>query len=233
MKTKITLFTLLIVSMAFSQKNSTDKISKFELSVNYGLAGNSFVDYGEEVVKEDGNIIPLYSEVFDEFRLFQKNFIGTSGGFTITYNFNAKNALAFSFDRNMNYGKYNGSPTLSNGTPIFIDDIMLRHRNHYYSLTYRRSLNKKNDFYASLGINYLRHNQAEIKIAISNNFVEIRERGYKNSKFEEGGFVLGLEKYFYTSGQFQLGVQSKIFMIISSPALVETITLAPVLRYKF
>jgi len=191
------------------------------------------VNYDEKVIKENGVIIPLYNEIFDQFELYQKNFIGTSGGFTITYNFNPRNAIAFSFDRNMNYGKYNGSPTLSNGTPIFIDDIVLRQRNHFYSLTYRRSLNKKNNLYASLGINYLRHNQAEIKIAISDNFVEIRERGFKNSGFEEGGFVLGLEKYLYQSGQFELGIQSKLFLLTSNPDLIETITLTPVLRFKF
>lgn len=233
MKTKIVLFALFIVSAAFSQKNSSDQISKFKLSVNYGLAGNFFVNYDEDVIKEDGSIISLYSEVFDEFQLYQKNFIGTSGGFTITYSFNAKNAIAFSFDRNMNYGKYNGSPTLGNGTPIFIDDIVLRQRNHFYSLTYRRSLNKKNNFYASLGINYLRHNQAEIKIAISNNFVEIRERNYDNSGFEEGGFVIGLEKYFFESGQFELGIQSKLFLLTSNLDLIETLTLTPVIRFKF
>mgnify|MGYP006283402261 CR=1 FL=1 len=232
MRNKILSFTLFLCLATVAQNNDTF-LSKFELSVNYGLAGNFFVNYDEDVVREDGNIVPLYSEVFDTFRLFQKNFIGTSGGFTVGYNFNTKNAITFSFDRNIHNGKYDGTFVLANGSPIFVRDIVLRHRNHFVSLTYRRSLNKKNNFYVHLGINYLRHNQAEINIAISSNFVEIRERNYDNANFEEGGFVVGLEKYLYKSGQFELGIQSKLFLLTSNPDLVETLTLVPILRFNF
>ena len=214
-------------------QNKDTLLSKFELSVNYGIAGNFHVDYGEELLKDGSYIVPLYSEVFDDYKLHQKNFIGTSGGFTVAYNFNMKNALTFSFDRNMHNGKYDGTFSLANGTPIFVRDFVLRQRNHFVSLTYRRSLNKKNNFYVHLGINYLRHNQAEIDIAISDNFVVIEERNYDNANFEEGGFVIGLEKYFYKSGQFELGVQSKLFLLTSNPDLIETLTLVPILRFNF
>jgi hypothetical protein len=232
MKTRILIINILIVSNLFCQNNDSF-FTKFELSVNYGLAGNFFANYDYDVISQNGSIEPLYNEVFDELNFFQKNFVGTTGGFSINYNFNEKNAIILSFDRNMNQGKYNEEIILTNGTVVSINDIVLRQRNHFYSLTYRRSLNKKNNLYASIGINYLRHNQAEITVPLSANFVIIRERNYENAGFEEGGFVLGLEKYFYTSGQFELGIQSKLFLLTSNPGLVETITLAPVLRFKF
>ncbi|MGM0634675.1 MAG: hypothetical protein ACQESK_01320 [Bacteroidota bacterium] len=216
-----------------SSKNEGEKLfSRFEISANYGPAANFFVDYDRPMVRSGGSIEPLYSEVFDEFNLHQKNMIGTSGGISITYNFNEKNGISFSYDRTLNHGKYNGSPVLDNGTPIFIRDFKLRHLNQFFSLSYRRSLDKKNTFYASIGIQYLRHNQAEIDIAMSDNYVVIEERNYDNSGFEEGGFVLGLEKYFYKSGQFELGIQSKFFILTSGPG-PETLTFTPVLKYSF
>jgi hypothetical protein len=232
MKSIILIFCYFLCLATVAQNKDTF-ISKFELSVNYGMAGNFHVDYGEDLLKDGGNIVPLYSEVFDTFKLHQKNFIGTSGGFTVAYNLNTKNALTFSFDRNIHNGKYDGTFTLANGTPIFVRDIVLRQRNHFVSLTYRRSLNKKNNFYVHLGINYLRHNQAEIDIGISENFVVIEERNYDNANFEEGGFVIGFEKYFYKSGKFELGIQSKLFLLTSNPNLIETLTLVPVLRFGF
>jgi len=232
MKYSFLICNLVFTTILFSQEEHSF-LSKFELSVNYGIAGNFFVNYDFEVNTQDGNIQPLYNEAFDEFNFFQKNFIGTSGGLSITYKFNAKNALAFSFDRNMNHGKYNEEIILNNGTSVFINDIVLRQKNHFFSLTFRRSLNRKNNFYASLGINYLRHNQSEITVPLSDNFIIIRERNYENSGFEEGGFVIGLEKYFFKSGQFELGILSKLFLLTSNPDLIETITLTPVLRYNF
>ena len=167
----------------------------------------------------------MYSEVSDEFQLYQKNFIGTSGGVDITFNFNEKNALVFSFDRSLNYGKYNGAPILDNGTPVIVNDIKLRHLNHFYNLTYRRNLDKKNSFYISAGITYVRMNQAEIEIGLSENIVVIEERNYDNSFLEEGGFVLGIEKYFYSSGKFELGLKSKSFILTSTG--LEAITFTP------
>lgn len=226
-----TICLLLFLSSFLYAQDKDNFFSKFEISANYGLAGNFFVDYGRDLVRENGIIAPLYSEIFDELQLYQKNFIGTSGGFGITYNFNPKNSLMLSFDRNMNYGKYDGTAVLSNGTPIFIRDFVLRHRNHFYSLAYRRSLNKKNTFFASFGIHYLRDNQADIEIALSENFVVIKERNYQNFGLEEGGFVLGLEKYVYKSGKFEVGIQSKLFITTTSG--LETLTLTPVITHKF
>ena len=211
MKTKLILFTLFFTTLIFAQEDKSF-FSKFEIAANYGVAGNFFVDYGREMNTNNDLIEPIYSEVFDEFQLYQKNFVGTSGGISITYNFNNKNALAFSFDRTLNYGKYNGVPVLNNGTPVILNDIKLRHLNHFYSLTYRRSLDKKKSFYASVGIMYIRMNQAEIKVGLSENIVIIEERNYDNSNLEEGGFVFGLEKYFYKSGKFDVGIQSKVFI---------------------
>ncbi|GGE13646.1 hypothetical protein [Psychroflexus salis] len=211
MKSKLIIISLLFSILTFAQEDKSF-ISKFEIAANYGPAGNFFVDYGRDMNTNNDLIEPIYSEVFDEFQLYQKNFIGTSGGINITYNFNNKNAIAFSFDRTLNYGKYNGVPVLNNGTPVIINDIKLRHLNHFYSLTYRRSLDKKNTFYASLGIMYIRMNQAEIQVGLSDNLVIIEERNYDNSLLEEGGVVFGLEKYFYKSGKFDVGIQSKVFI---------------------
>lgn len=231
MKIKLLLFTLFLISTAVAQEMNQGFFSKFEIAVNYGPAGNFFLDYGRDLKIDDGTIEPLYSEIFDEFQLYQKNFIGTSGGVDITYNFNEKNAIAFSFDRTLNYGKYKGAPILDNGTPVFVNDIKLRHLNHFYNLTYRRSLDKKNSFYMSAGITYVRMNQAEIGIGLSGNYVNIRERNYDNSFLEEGGFLLGLEKYFFTSGKFELGIKSKAFLLTSTG--LEAITFTPVLRFNF
>ncbi len=230
MKNTISLLVLFVTSLLYAQ-DKNNFFSKFEITANYGLAGNFSVDYGRDLVRENGNIEPLYSEIFDDLQLYQKNFIGTSGGFSVTFNFNVKNSLMLAFDRNMNYGKYDGTVVLSNGTPIFVNDFILRHRNHFYSLSYRRSLNKKNTFYASIGIHYLRHNQAEIEIALSQNFVIIEERNFQSFGLEEGGFVFGLEKYFYKSGNFEVGIQSKLFITTTSG--LETLTLTPVITHKF
>ena len=54
----------------------------------------------------------------------------------------------------------------------------------------------------SAGVTYVRMNQAEIEIGLFENIVVIEERNFDNSFLEEGGFALGLEKYFYTSGKF-------------------------------
>ena len=93
MKIKLILFVLFLTSSATAQEKTQGFFSKFEIAANYGLAGNFFVDYGRDLKIYNGIIEPMYSEVSDEFQLYQKNFIGTSGGVEITFNLMKKTHL--------------------------------------------------------------------------------------------------------------------------------------------
>lgn len=226
-KTTLNFIFLLLSFMTFAQESS----QRFSVSINYGPAYNFFVDYGRPVNKEDGYFIPPV-DVFGGFELYQKNSIGTIGGVNLSYIFNKKNEIALGYTRELHYGKFKGTITLDNGTPVFVEDIKLRHLNEFFELNYKRALNHKLNWYISVGFYVLNPSQAEIEINPILNYIEIEERNDKNSNLQEGGFSLGLEYYFYQSGKFYLGVSSKLYFTASTGEF-ETFAITPLLQYRF
>lgn len=205
--------------------------SKFDISISYGPAANFFVDYGRPIVKENGNFIPPVN-VFGDLELIQKQLIGTIGGIELNYHLSERSDLGIVYERQINYGKFNLNTTLNNGTQVFVDDIKLRHLNQFFAVNYKLALNKSRNFKAIIGLYYLKLNQAEININLSANFLEIEERNVKNSNLEEAGFFTGLEYYFYKSGQFEFGIQSKLYVTVSTGEF-EALSITPKLKYNF
>jgi hypothetical protein len=221
------LIVLFITQISFAQEKS----SRFSVSAYYGPAYNFFVDYGRPVNKEDGYFIPPVDPL-GGLELIQKNAIGTVGGLQVSYRFKTRNRFSIGYTREQHIGKFNGMVTLSNGTPVFVNDIRLRHLNEFFELNYKRAIGKSLNWYFTIGFYVLNPSQAELHIYPSQNFVEISERNNKNSNLQEGGFSLGAEYFFYQSGQFQFGVTSKLYFTASTGEF-ETLTFSPLLKYKF
>lgn len=224
MQERLILFLLLFTTITFSQNQD----SKFSIAVNYGPAYNFTLDYGRAVNKQDGYFIPP-QEVFG-YKLFQKNKVGAIAGLQFGYTFNKKNQLTLGYTREVHYGKYKGTIFLESGSPIFVNDIKLRDLNEFFELNYKRAFGRAQNFYLTGGLYILNLNRSEVIIA--ENSVEIRERNNANSNLQEGGFSVGLEHYFYSSGRFQFGATSKIYFTASTGEF-ETFAITPVLKYNF
>ena len=221
------LIALVITSSIYSQENK----SRFSISAHYGPAYNFFVDYDREINKEDGYFIPPV-DVLGGLELIQKNRMGTIGGIQISYAFNKKNSISIGYTRELHIGKFRGDVILDNGTPVFVRDISLRHLNEFFELNYKRTVGKSGNWFLSAGIYVLNPSQSEITIYPQQNFIDIRERNNKNSNLQEGGFSIGSEYYFYKSGKFQLGLNSKLYFTASTGEF-ETFTFTPILKYNF
>jgi len=90
--------------------------------------------------------------------------------------------------------------------------------------------NFKKNFSAFLGFFLQYPHQQELEISGNSLFLE--ERNNKNSNLSEAGFFLGADYYFFKSGNFELGVQSKLFHTTSTGEF-EAFSFSPKLRYLF
>lgn len=223
---------LLFAQQLYSQKDASWQ-SLFSLSISYGPQYNGFVDYGREMnVTDDGFITPV--EEFGEILLLQKRAIGTI--FTADFNLRlgGRNFLYFSHARSLNQGKYNGSVNLSDGTVVLIEDIQLRHRNHHFTLGYARAFLDQDKLKVGLGFSYFLMQQSEITL-IPPGFIHIEERNYSNSYLEEGAIHFSVSIDLFKSGNFYVGLESETYFWtdFNEFGQLETLSLAPVLRYNF
>lgn len=201
------------------------------MEVSYGLQYNGFVDYGKDIVIEDGNIIPI--EGFTgELTLFQKRQIGTYFNVTASIRLGGRNYLELGHSRTMNQGTYDGGVTFPNVTEVIVEDFQLRHRNIYFKLGYKRLL-IKNKAAIQIGLVDMYFQQSEVNIWPDGQQVLIKERNYENSYLGEFGAYLGFQYDFYESGKFTLGARSTAYVIVSAGIDFETLALAPYLRYNF
>jgi hypothetical protein len=204
----------LLSIIVYGQENEN---KRFELSVNYGVAGSFFVNY-EQPIEE----VPLGFVSF-----YNKKFIGTIGGGEFVYNTkNGKSSIGLSYDRQIHVGKKNDQRVINN-TLISVVDFKLRHLNEIFSVFYRRKITDK--FNAFAGFYLLFPHQQELSYF---NNVVLEERNSENSNLTEGGILIGAEYFFYSSGNFELGIQSKLFHTTSTGEF-ETISFTPKLRYSF
>lgn len=223
-------FRLLIIICFTSTMFAQDKSSRFSVSTHYGMAYNFFVDYDREINKENDIFIPP-TDIFGRYELIQKNKVGTIGGVQVSYTFNKRNSLSIGYTRELHVGKFRGEFILDNGTIIDVEDIKLRHLNEFFELNYKRAIGN-NNWYLTVGIYVLNPSQAEIDFNPVSNYISIEERNNDNSNLQEGGFSLGTEYLFYTSGNFDLGLNSKIYFTASTGEF-ETFTFTPILKYNF
>lgn len=198
----------LFSTFVLAQEKEESK-SRLELAINYGIGGNFFVT--------------SYNEQPSQF--YSKNFIGTIGGLELVWNLkDNKQAFGLSFDRLVNNGKKNISRTSTNNS-ITVENFNLRQTNNMYGIFYRKTF--KSRFSASLGF-YLFSDISQ-DLEIYDKSIYLRE-----SKSTEGGFFLGADYFFFTSGNFEAGIQSKVFSYFAiSEFDLEVISLTPKIRYRF
>ena len=202
----------------------------FELNVNYGVAGNFQLDYEQPQSEVPGGFVSFYN----------KNFLGSIGGIEFQWNIkDSKASIGVSYDRESHIGEKNYSQLIGNDTYLEIIDFKLRHINEMYSVFYKRRLSEK--LLLTGGAFFVNPKMQEIEY-FTNAFinstqtiatlVSIQERNGSNSNLVDAGLFIGAEYYFYKSGKFQVGIQSRLFHTTSLGSF-ETITLTPKLRYTF
>lgn len=199
----------LFSAFVFAQETEESK-SRLELAINYGIGGNFFVTSHNEQQSS---------------QLYSKDFIGTIGGLELVWNLkDNKQAFGLSFDRSVNKGKKNISRTSTNNS-ITVENFNLQHMNKMYGIFYRKTF--KSRFSASLGF-YLFSDISQ-NLEVYDKSIYLRE-----SKSTEGGFFLGADYFFFTSGNFDLGIQSKLFSYFAiSEFDLEAISLTAKIRYRF
>ena len=200
---------LLFTTVVWAQETE-EPTGRLELAINYGIGGNFFVtDYDEQQTSQ----------------YYSKNFLGTIGGFDLIWNLkDNKQAFGLSFDKSVNRGEKNVSLTSTNNN-ITVENFNLRQTNKMYGVFYKRKF--KSTFSAFLGF-YLFSDISQ-DLEASNKYVYLRE-----TKSTEGGFFLGADYFFFTSGNFEVGIQSKLFSYFAiSEFELEAISLTPKIRYCF
>ncbi|MGB3591773.1 MAG: hypothetical protein WBA16_08850 [Nonlabens sp.] len=225
------------MNFAYSQEVTKKQISTFpsslfELNVSYGIQGNFFVDYGESVVKAaDGDIIP-FRDAFG-FNLYQKEFIGDYKAIRFSTRLGGRNFLELGYEVGTNRGEFSIITQTDSGTRVVVNDFELDEVNRYFSLTYKRGLGKTNRWFLLGAVSYLHLESSTIEISPSANFISVEESNPTNSYLEELAGQLGVQYYFYNSGRFSLGLETRAYFIISYGPELETWSFAPILKYNF
>jgi hypothetical protein len=191
------------------------------------------VNYDQPLVKQNGNIIPFQD--FFGLSLYQKDRIGDYKAIRFSTRLGGRNFIELGYEVTTNKGTFDGDYRLASGAGIFIQDFELIHTNRNYSITYKRGVLKNNSLFVSVGFSNIVMEQSEIFISPNGNFVEIETRNYSNSKLAEIAALLGFQYFFYNTGKFTLGVESRGYLILGAGAdtYLETISLAPVLKFSF
>ena len=206
---------LLFTTVVWTQETE-EPTGRLELAINYGIGGNFFVtDYDEQQ--------PSY--------FYSKDFIGTIGGVELVWNLkDNKQAFGLSFDKSVNHGEKNVTRTTANNS-ISVENFNLSHTNKIYGIFYKRKF--KSTFSASLGF-YLFYSYDQL-LEIQNNRFFLKEISPKNlENSTEGGFFLAADYFFFKSGNFEVGIQSKLFSYFAiSEFDLEAISLTPKIRYRF
>ena len=220
---------VILTSLAFFVLNTTHAQHIFELNINYGIAGNFQLEY-----EQPPSAVPSGFTSF-----YNKNFFGSIGGIEFQWNIkDSKASIGISYDRESHFGEKNFRELISNNTYLEIIDFKLRQINEMYSIFYKRRQSEKLLFTG--GVFILNPQMQEIEYF--NTFIHstqttallvlIKERNGSNSNLIDAGFFIGAEYYFYKSGNFQVGIQSRIYHT-TSIGWFETMTLTPKLRYSF
>lgn len=214
-KNTLQLCAMMLSALAFSQEVK-EPTGRLEIAANYGIGGNFFVtSYNEQQPSQ----------------FYSKDFIGTIGGIELVWNLkDNKQAFGLSFDRSVNHGEKNISRTSTNNS-ITVENFNLRHMNKMYGVFYKRKF--KSNVSAFLGF-YLFYTYDQL-LEIKDNRLVLNEISPKNQEnYAEGGFFLGADYFFFTSGNFEVGIQSKLFSYFAiSEFDVEAISLTPKIRYRF
>lgn len=205
---------LILPEIAFSQSKE-----KLFLGIGYGAAYSFFVHYEQPPDQVPPGFLAFYN----------KNRIGSISSLNLGYCISPKNCLAITYSRQMHVGRKNFAANVA-GARLFMIDFKLRHTNNFFELSYSRSLSKKGDFWASVGVYVLNPEQQEIDLF--GNKITIEERNDKNSNLQEGGFVGGIKWRGKLSEHFFGGFEAKVYFT-ASIGTFETISITPILSYCF
>lgn len=213
--------------ISYSQEYLTNT---FELNVNYGLAGNFQLDDEQPINQVPAGFVAIRN----------KKFLGSIGGVEFQWNIKgSKASVGISYDRESHIGIKKYGEFINQNTFIEISDFKLRHINEMFSFFYKRKINEKLIFTG--GAFFISPQMQEIEFFYASNInnsqidaflISIQERNGSNSNLVDAGFFVGAEYYFYKSGNFQLGIQSRIFHT-TSIGWFETATFTPKLKYTF
>lgn len=200
---------LLFTTVVWAQETE-EPTGRLELAINYGIGGNFFVtDYDEQQPSS----------------FYSKDFIGTIGGVELVWNLkDNKQAFGLSIDKSVNHGEKNVTRTTVNNS-ISVENFNLSQTNMIYGIFYKRKF--KSTFSASLGF-YLFRDIGQ--------YLEVYEKSLylRETKSTEGGFFLAADYFFFKSGNFEVGIQSKLFSYFAiSEFDLEAISLTPKIRFRF
>lgn len=194
---------------------------KFGIQINYGVNGNFFVRDYDEIGGPN-----------DKVYLFKKNFIGSVSGINLSYKISPKSSLFLEYSKTINVGKKNYSGII-NGVDINIRDFKLKHTNNIYQFGYSHALNKrKTSFKLEFGLMLIYDSKQTIEIENFSDVVRIDESNFKNDRSVEGGMFIGFSASKMVQGNFELGVKTRFYYLISTNS-AEAITLMPTLTYNF
>lgn len=195
--------------------------TKFSLEVNYGLFGNFFVREFDEL----GG--PANKQYF-----YLKDFLGTSSGISGRISVSKKSSLFLEYTRTVNAGRKNYFGQIEN-TGIQIDDFNIRYFNNFFQGGYSRKFQrKKSSFEIDGGLYILHWVDQSISVENFDRFILMDERNFKNAGASEAGIFLGGSFLYKIDTKFDLGIRTRAYYTFSS-AIMEGVSLTPVLRYNF
>lgn len=208
------LITLCLFWILSSSQNAN---RNFFVDINYGINGNFFVrSYTEQNLAGFGQ------------SFYNKNFIGTIGGIDLAYSLSERTTIGLGYSRSVNTRSIN---FLQTGSPIFVQDFTISHKNDFYQLLLTRKIGKiTKGFSLEGGAYYLRSAQQEVDISPFSAAFE--ERNFKNSRLEELGAVIGFQYKQKVDAHLYFGLRTRFYFTLSTGA-PELIAFTPILAYQF
>lgn len=194
---------------------------KVSMQANYGINGNFFVRSYDEQGGPDNKTY-----------FYKKDFIGTTGGVSLSFHVSNKSSLFVEYSRTMNSGKKDYFGQIEN-TAIDIRDFKIRYHNNFFQLGY--SYGKQisaSSFTLDAGLFLQTFSDQKIAIENWDRYVSIAEATYSTSNSMEGGIFFGGGYSINIDTKVSLGIRTRGYFAIST-GIFEAITITPVLRYRF
>jgi len=231
---------IIIVSMVgiFSMKaqeyidSGYNRHSRWCFKFSAGMQYNFQSDLGAPIRRKGQDIYPRILPDSSGLIFDQKNPVGTTLTYELSYQLNLRFTVGIGFTHTSNWGKYYIS--VINGNMITVlDHVRLRNVNRFYYLYIQMKTRKPNRWKPNWegGVYLLDPHYAEL--ILKQDYFESRIRsGFNEYHLATWGIWLGTHFRFLFSSKFSLGLQSRIFWTVPHSRM-ENWTISPYLLFNF
>jgi len=219
---KIMILTIVaFFSFSFMGFNQTPK---FSLEINYGLAGNHFVN---SYTEQGEGFIP---EGF--IYLADKDFLGTVSKIQVNYEFKNETSISVGYARDSHQSERDYLSPSTSRNLVLIKNWSIRHNNNMFFGSHKRHINKTFNYHVGVFVIHPEQQEIDIREGSEHVSVLLDERDLPNNRLAEGGFLAGIDYEKQLDTRFVGGLHLSGFYLAST-GTYETTYLTASLAYQF